>query len=127
MKMKKIFSLLLILGLLIMPVRKCSATKTVAELEDDLKSVKVQIESMRNEVASTNDTEQLAGLEAAFESLALQRDNIERELDAAHHNGTGVRDGLMIGGMLAIAGAIGYGVGLISGNSRNRQEHCSVA
>jgi septal ring factor EnvC (AmiA/AmiB activator) len=118
MKMKKIFSLLLILGLLIMPVRKCSAAKTVAELKNDLQSVQAEIDRVSREVDSTDDTEQLAELGTILDNLELYRNNLEEELEAAPHNGpetwTGV--GTMVVGMVGIDG-----VGVII---ENGQKHC---
>jgi hypothetical protein len=120
--MKKVLSLLLVLGLLIIPVRKCSA-KTVAELENDLKGIEADIKDKRSVLAATTDADQIAALEVALVDLISQRNTIKKELEAASHNGPGTGTAVVAGAVI-LGVAVLWGAKMIGDGMPKQQKQC---
>jgi threonine dehydrogenase-like Zn-dependent dehydrogenase len=84
-----------------MPVRKCSAVKTVAEL---VKVIEADIKDKRSELASTNDADKIAELEVGLVDLISQGNSIKTELDVASHNEPRTGTAVVVGaGMIGCA------------------------
>jgi cell division protein FtsB len=79
-KMKKIFSLLLILGLLIMPVRKCSA-ETITELKNRKAVIESQIKDIDERIHGLRDAEAIGQLVRRRASLTENIENIEKDIE----------------------------------------------